>query len=133
VLCLTLTGSVLAESPGVPIAPLPKTDTVEPIRQISPITNRIPAVRYPFAQGQLQKIDLRKQQLTLTAPGGPFHFSYENRTYIFLNKQKVTADALKPGDLLKVNFVTNAVGEATIRRIKAAREETAAALPAPGP
>jgi hypothetical protein len=113
----------MAQQAGIPVAPPPVKDTVEPIQQISPITNRIPAVRYPFAQGRLEKIDLGRQHIVLAAPGGPYNFKYETRTYIFLDKIKVTANALKPGDLLKVNFVTNSIGEATIRRIKAERPE----------
>ena len=129
-LALTVSAGVaLAKQPGIPVAPVPVKDTVEPIQQISPITNRIPAVRYPFASGRLMKIDLGKQKLTLEATGGPYNFSYETRTYIFLNKEKVTADVLKPGDLLKINFITNSAGEATIRRIKAERDEPVQSQP----
>jgi hypothetical protein len=131
VVALLLAGRAGAEQAGVPIVPMPEKDTVEPIHQISPITNRIPAIRYPFAQGRLEKIDVGKQKLTMAAPGGPYHFSYQDRTYIFLNKEKVTADALKPGDVLHLNFVTNSVGEATIRRIKAEREEPSDTVPPP--
>jgi hypothetical protein len=126
-LTLCFAGIAVAQQAGIPVVVPPVKDTVEPIRQISTITNRIPAVRYPFAQGRIEKIDLSKQHLTLTAPGGPYRFKYESRTYIFLDAQKVTADALKPGDFLKVSFVTNSVGEATIRRIKAERPELPAA------
>ena len=120
-----LAGTAIAQQAGVPIAPAPTNDTVEPIRQVSTITNRIPAVRYPFAQGRLEKIDLSKQQLTLTASGGPYRFSFEPRTYIFRGKQKITANELKTGEFLKVNFITNLTGQATIRRIKAIPEEVA--------
>jgi Cu/Ag efflux protein CusF len=83
-----------------------------------------PADTYPFAKGIIAKLDLPAQRLTLQTEQGSRAFELTPRTYIFRGKEKLTPDKLKIGDSIKLNYHTNDLGHALIRRIKIDQPET---------
>ena len=86
--------------------------------EVSRVKSKIPIDTYPFAKGIIEKLDLAAQRITLTTKQGPRAFDLAPRTYIFRGKEKLTPDKLKPGDSIKLNYYTNDLGRALIRRIK---------------
>jgi Cu/Ag efflux protein CusF len=73
---------------------------------------------YPFAKGTIEKLDLAAKRITVKTDRGPRGFDVTPRTYIFRGKDKLTLDKLKLGDSIKLNYYTNDLGQALIRRIK---------------
>jgi Cu/Ag efflux protein CusF len=73
---------------------------------------------YPFAKGIIAKLDLPAGRITLKTEHGPRAFDFTPRTYIFRGKEKLTPDKLKLGDSIKLNYYTNDLGHALLRRIK---------------
>src|SRR5213592_3187358 len=79
---------------------------------------------YPFAKGIIAKLDLPAKRITLKTEHGPRAFDLTVRTYIFRGTEKLTPDKLKIGDSIKLNYYTNDLGHALIRRIKIDQTET---------
>lgn len=72
----------------------------------------------PIAKGTLQDIDLFRRQLKLKTEDGVRTFTYTTRTYVFRDKEKITADKLKVGEVIAVRFDTDKDGNHTLTRIK---------------
>jgi Cu/Ag efflux protein CusF len=77
-----------------------------------------PGNHYPFAAGTIQKVDARGKVLTIVTPAGPRTLAVTERTYLFRGKERLTADKLKVGEAVKINYYTNETGQAFIRRLK---------------
>jgi hypothetical protein len=75
-------------------------------------------LKLPVAKGTLQDIDLLRRQLKLKTEDGVRTFTYTGRTYIFRDKQKITPDKLKVGEVIAVRFDTDKDGNHTVTRIK---------------
>jgi Cu/Ag efflux protein CusF len=78
---------------------------------------------YPFAKGIIEKLDLAARRIMVKTDHGPRAFDLTSRTYIFRGKEKLTLDKLKLGDSIKLNYYTNDLGQALIRRIKVDQPE----------
>ena len=74
---------------------------------------------YPFAKGELTDLDLNKRSLQILTRDGTKTFFYTDRTYFVRMKEKVTADQLKTGDFVRLNFYLDENGNEVIRRLKA--------------
>jgi Cu/Ag efflux protein CusF len=72
-----------------------------------------------IAKGALKEVDLLRHQLKLTTQDGLRTFTYTARTYIFRDKDSITADKLKRGEIIALRFNTDKDGNATAIRIKA--------------
>jgi hypothetical protein len=77
-----------------------------------------PAQTYPFAKGTLERLNPGTRQLSVRTPDGTRSFEVTPRTYIFRGTDKITLDKLTIGESLKLNYYTNALGQALVRRIK---------------
>jgi hypothetical protein len=77
-----------------------------------------PARGYPFARGTLERLNTGTRQLSVRTPDGTRNFEVTPRTYIFRGKDKITFDKLTIGENLKLNYYTNQLGQALVRRIK---------------
>jgi Cu/Ag efflux protein CusF len=75
--------------------------------------------KLPFAKGTLTNIDFLRHELKLKTADGVQAFFYTPRTYIFRDRDKVTVDKLKIGEIIAVRFNTDNNGISTIVRIKA--------------
>ena len=78
------------------------------------------ANHYPFAAGSIQKLDASAKLVTILTPKGPQTLAWTDRTYLYRGKEKISADNLKIGDSIKINYFTNETGKAIIRRLKVA-------------
>lgn len=74
--------------------------------------------KLPVAKGALKEIDLLRRQLKLQTEDGMRTFTYTARTYIFRDKDKITVDKLKVGEIIAVRFGPDKDGNLTISRIK---------------
>jgi Cu/Ag efflux protein CusF len=74
--------------------------------------------KLPIAKGTLKEVDLLRHQLKLTTEDGVQTFTYTARTYMFRDKDKITADKLKVGEIVALRFETDKDGNTTIIRIK---------------
>lgn len=74
--------------------------------------------KLPFAKGTLQDLDLLRRQFKLKTEDGMRTFTYTARTYIFRDKEKITADNLKAGEIVAVRFDTDKDGNHIVARIK---------------
>jgi Cu/Ag efflux protein CusF len=75
--------------------------------------------KLPIAKGGLKEIDLLRRQLKLQTEDGMRTFTYTARTYIFRDKDKITVDKLKVGEIIAVRFGPDKDGNITVSRIKA--------------
>jgi len=73
----------------------------------------------PIAKGTIKEIDLLRHQIKLTTEDGLRTFTYTSRTYIFRDKEKITADNLKVGEVIALRFSTDKNGNVVVLRIKA--------------
>ena len=78
--------------------------------------------RPPIAKGPLKDVDLLRRQIKLMTEDGVRTFTYTEKTYIFRDKEKITVDKLKRGEIIAVRFNTDKDGNATVTRIKAQGE-----------
>ena len=76
------------------------------------------SISAPFARGILLRHDTRELELTIKISTNQQTFHYTPNTYIFRGTEKLTADKLKPGDLLKLRFTTATNGWLLVNRIK---------------
>ena len=74
--------------------------------------------RQPIAKGVLKEVDLLRRQLKLAIGDGVRTFTYTEKTYVFRDKDKITVDKLKRGEIIAVRFDTDKDGNATVIRIK---------------
>ena len=86
----------------------------------------------PFAKGTLKGIDFLRHELKLKTVDGVRTFTYTPRTYIFRDKDKVTVDKLKIGEIIALSFNTGNDGVSTVVRINAYGPPVPGAPP-PGP
>ena len=98
--------------------------------EFTPDQRRMP-LPYPFARGDLTKIDTAAQRITVNTDNGERDFTLTPKTYIYRGPQKITADQLKLGELIKLNYQTNETGQAIARRIKVSPIEPGTNAPAP--
>lgn len=84
------------------------------------------ANRYPFAKGVIEALIPAKKEMVVKTPKGSTTFTITNRTYVIVGQANVGFDKLKVGDLVKINYYTNATGRAIVRRLKVASPETEA-------
>jgi len=89
--------------------------------------------RRPIAKGTLQAVDLLRRQLKLKTEDGVHTFTYTARTYIFRDREKITADKLKVGEVIAVRFDTDKDGNRTLTRIKTDNPTPSAPAFLPGP
>ena len=103
-------------------------------------TNQVPSAaeradlerrKLPFAKGTVIGIDFLRHQLKLKTADGAQTFVYTPRTYIFRDKDKITVDKLKIGEVIAVRFTTDNESINTVVRIKAYGSPTADATPGP--
>jgi hypothetical protein len=85
------------------------------------------------AKGAIKEIDLLRRQIKLTTEDGPRTFIYTSRTYIFRDKEKITADNLKVGEVIAVQFKTDKDGSVNVLRIKARTPAELMEPPSTGP
>jgi Cu/Ag efflux protein CusF len=76
------------------------------------------APKPPLAAGPLQNLDLARNLITLATKDGPQTFRLDERTFIFRGKEKITAEQLASGEMVKLRFVTNTTEYATARVLK---------------
>ena len=88
--------------------------------------------RQTQAKGTLEDIDYLRHELKLKMASGLRTFTYTPRTYIFRDKDKITLDKLKIGEVIALQYRTGDDGIRTVVRIKAYGAPTAAGPP-PGP
>jgi Cu/Ag efflux protein CusF len=86
-----------------------------------------PEPRPPLAKGPIEKIDLVHQLLTLKTRGGLETFTWTESTYIFRGKEKISADKLKPGEIIALRYYTGDQGQRLVQRIKASTNDQATA------
>jgi len=89
--------------------------------------------KLPIAKGTIKEIDLLRHQLKLTTEDGPRTFTYTSRTYIFRDKEKITADNLKVGEVIALRFNTDKDGNVVVLRIKARTPSELMEPPPPAP
>jgi Cu/Ag efflux protein CusF len=70
------------------------------------------------AKGTIKEIDLLRHQLKLVTEDGLRTFTYTSRTYIFRDKEKITADNLKLGEVIALSFNADKDGTVLVQRIK---------------
>ena len=105
----------------------------DPTNQVRSATEKAGLERrkLPFAKGTLTGIDFLRHELRLKTVDGAQTFLYTPRTYIFRNKDKITVDQLKIGEVIAVRFTSDNNDINTLVRIKAYGSSTAEAMPAP--
>jgi len=74
---------------------------------------------YPFAKGELKKVDLNKRSLVIQTHDGLKTFLYTDRTYFFRMSERVRVDQLQTGDFIRLNFYLDPQGSEVVRRLKA--------------
>ena len=87
--------------------------------------------KLPVAKGLLVEVDLLRHQIKLNTEDGKRTFTYTPRTYMFRDKDKITAEKLKVGELIAVRFTTDKDGNATLTRLKAQGPPPSADTPPP--
>ena len=69
-------------------------------------------------KGVIKEVDLLRHQVRLMTEDGMRTFPYTSRTYIFRDKEKITADNLKVGETVGVRFNTDKDGNVIVVLIK---------------
>ena len=75
--------------------------------------------KLPVAKGTLVEVDLLRHQFKLKTEDGVRTFTYTLQTYMFRDKDKITPDKLKVGEIIAVRFTTDKDGNTTVTRLKA--------------
>jgi hypothetical protein len=89
--------------------------------------------KLPFSKGTLDSIDLFRHQLKLKIDDNLRTFTYTANTYIFRGKEKITPDALKPGETIALRVYTDKEGTVLVQRIKAYGTNQTVGADSPGP
>jgi len=87
--------------------------------------------KLPVAKGTLVEADLLRHQLKLKTEDGMRTFTYTLQTYMFRDKDKITADKLKIGEVIAVRFTTDKDGNTTVTRLKAEGPPSSSDAPPP--
>jgi Cu/Ag efflux protein CusF len=74
--------------------------------------------KMPIAKGAIKEIDLLRHQIKLMTEDGLRTFTYTSQTYVFRDKDKITADGLKVGEIVALRFNTDTDGNVVVLRIK---------------
>jgi Cu/Ag efflux protein CusF len=72
----------------------------------------------PIAKGVIEEIDLLRHQVKIKTEDGSKTFTYTTRTYVFRDKERITADSLKVGEVLALRFAPDADGNVVVVRMK---------------
>jgi ribosomal protein S1 len=88
--------------------------------------------KMPIAKGAIKEIDLLRHQVKLATEDGLRTFTYTSRTYIFRDKEKITADNLKVGEVVALRVTTDKDGNVLVLRIKARTPSELMEPPSPG-
>ena len=83
------------------------------------------------AKGPIAKIDLPANLITITTKAGSNTFVLTPKTYIFREKEKITAAQLKVGEIIAMSLYLDEQGRLLINRIKAYSLETTSTTNAP--
>jgi Cu/Ag efflux protein CusF len=86
-----------------------------------------------MAKGSIKEIDLLRHQIKVATEDGLRTFPYSSRTYIFRDKEKITADKLKVGEIVALHFNTDKDGAVLVQRIKARTPSELMEPPSIGP
>ena len=82
--------------------------------------------QYPFAAGTIQKVDAQTKLVSILTTNGPQLFLMTDRTYIFRDKEKLSFDKLKVGDIVRLSYSTNETGKTIVRlKIKSPEQHPA--------
>jgi Cu/Ag efflux protein CusF len=95
------------------------TNQVKSSSEISRDEARQRRAQASIAKGTIEAIDLLRRQIKLKTEDGSRTFTYTTRTYIFRDKDKITADSLKVGEVVALRFATDKDGAVLVVRIKA--------------
>jgi hypothetical protein len=109
---LVLAGTLLASAPARP------EDSTNQVRSTTGMAGQ-ERRKLPFAKGALTDIDFQRHELKVKTADGVQKFFYTPRTYIFRDKDKITVDKLKIGEIIAVRFTTDNNDINTLVRIKA--------------
>jgi len=74
--------------------------------------------KLPLAKGTLKEVDLLRHQLKVATEDGVRMFTYTARTYMFRDKDKITPDKMKVGEIVALRFETDKDGNIVVTRIK---------------
>jgi hypothetical protein len=85
----------------------------------------------PLAKGHIQKIELGKKLLVIETKNGPETFILTDAAYIFRAKEKLSANKLKPGDLIALSYYVDTDDRRVVRRIKVVAPEPLPPSPPP--
>ena len=99
--------------------PQQTTNQVKSSSEISRDEARQRRAQAPIAKGPIEAIDLLRRQIKLKTEDGSRTFTYTTRTYIFRDKDKITADGLKVGEVIALRFAADKDGNVLVVRIKA--------------
>jgi Cu/Ag efflux protein CusF len=89
--------------------------------------------KLPIAKGTLKEVDLLRHQFKVATEDGVRTFTYTARTYMFRDKDKITADKLKVGDIIALRFETDKDGNTTVIRMKTYSAPPASDAAVPNP
>ena len=95
------------------------TNQVKSSSEISRDEARQRRAQASIAKGTIEEIDLLRRQIKLKTEDGSRTFTYTTRTYIFRDKEKITPDGLKAGEVIALRFATDKDGNTLVVRIKA--------------
>ena len=109
------------------------TNQVKSSSEISRDEARQRRAQASIAKGPIEAIDLLRRQIKLKTEDGSRTFTYTTRTYIFRDKDKITADGLKVGEVIALRFAADKDGNVLVVRIKARTPSELMEPPALGP
>jgi hypothetical protein len=75
------------------------------------------------------EVDLLRHLLKLKTEDGVRTFTYTPQTYMFRDKNKITVDKLKVGEIIAVRLATDKDGTTTVSRLKAQGPPTPSEAP----
>jgi len=82
------------------------------------------ADNYPFAGGLIVRLDDAAKQIIVKDGTNTWRFTVTDQTYLLNGVERLSFDKLKVGNPVKLNYYTNATGQAVIRRLKIAHPPT---------
>jgi len=109
------------------------TNQVKSSTEIARDEARQRRAKMPIAKGAIKEIDLLRHQVKLDTEDGLRTFTYTSRTYIFRDKEKITVDNLKIGEIVALRFNTDKDGNVLVQRIKARTPSELMEPPSTGP
>lgn len=85
---------------------------------VTPTPGTEGSITPPFARGILTRLDIHTLEFSIKISTNEQIFHFTPNTYIFRETEKLTAEQLKPGDFLKLRFITGTNGWLIVNRIK---------------